>query len=304
MPEWWTPGQRAKNNVIFAAIRFGLALGRACPFIVLESLAFCLSPLAWLVAWNERKRALRQLRQAIPEAKARRTIFAMFVHFARLAAEWVHIDRFSRPGSRWLEFSPATQQVLKDALGEGRGVFFFAPHLGNWELLAQASARHGFPCSTTAKETYDPRLTALLDDFRREAGIESLWRSDPKIILKIGAVLQRGGIVGALIDQDTKVPGVFVPFFGKLANTPVVPASIVVRHRAAVVFGYAVREGRRYRIHFERVPVPSSGDRKSDALRLTEDLTLRIEQAIRAHPEQWVWIHERWKRRPPEDANT
>jgi KDO2-lipid IV(A) lauroyltransferase len=105
--------------------------------------------------------------------------------------------------------------------------------------------------------------------------------------------------VAALIDQDTDVAGHFVPFFGKQAFTPRAPADLALRTGAAVVFARTRRVAKAmHRITISRVPVPLSGDADADSRSLTAELTKQIEEEVRHHPEQWVWMHARWRTQP------
>jgi Kdo2-lipid IVA lauroyltransferase/acyltransferase len=305
LPEWWGPWQRAKNTLIYGLIVTAGATVRIFPLWFLRGLGVACVSLAYPFLARERRLATAQLSQSMPELKAPgRVVYRMFLHFARLAAEWAKIEVLSTPGSRHLVFTPEIQQRVRDAISEGNGVLCVTPHLGNWELLAQAATRHGLPCTTIAKPLYDPRLTALVDRFRGRSGLVTLWRGDGALRDRLTDVLATKSLLGVLIDQDTKVAHVFVPFFGRLAATPVVPQRLAIQHKTAVMFCYAVREGARYRMHFERVPRPDTGDLEADALALTATLTALTESAVRAHPEQWVWVHKRWKTRPPNRSET
>jgi len=303
IPEWWGTWKRVKNTVIYYAILAGVGLARVLPLWLLRVLGRSGAAVGFVFAVQDRKRAVAQLRESMPELKNPvGTIFKLFLHFGSLGAEWVKIEKLTTPGSKLLRFDPDIQQVVRDALAEGNGVLCVTPHLGNWELLAQAATRHDLPCTTIAKPLYDPRLTALVDAFRGRSGLVTLWRGDGELRQRLTEVLQRKSLLGVLIDQDTKVSNAFVPFFGRLAATPVVPARLAMMHGCAVVFGYAVREGAVYRMHFERVEKPVTTDLAQGALELTAKLTALTEQAIRRYPSQWVWLHRRWKTRPPQSA--
>jgi Kdo2-lipid IVA lauroyltransferase/acyltransferase len=299
LPPWWGRRQRYKNNVLFLLIRAGIVLARILPLWMLSLLGEILASIGFLFAVKDRRRAITQIKTAMPElTHPAWTIFGMFRHLGRLGGEWVHIEKLTKPGSRYLRFSPETQGVVKDALAEGHGVLCVTPHLGNWELLAQAATRHGLPCTTIAKPLYDPRLTALVSEFRGRSGLVTLWRGDVSMREHLENTLAKAGLLGVLIDQDTKVAHVFAPFFGRLAATPVVPQRLAVQHRSAVVFGHATREGGKYTMHFERVPWTKTGDDEADALALTVRLNALTEDAIKKHPEQWMWMHRRWKTQP------
>jgi KDO2-lipid IV(A) lauroyltransferase len=175
-------------------------------------------------------------------------------------------------------------------------------HVGNWELLAAWAAAIGYPITVIVRRVNDLRFHALIARFRAAAGVEILVRDDPRFLTAVREALARNRVVAMLIDQDTRGAGVFVPFFGRLAHTPPGAAVLVLRTRVPVVTVFVERrpEGG----HLVRVaavpPVPARG---RDGVRtLTARLTAAIEAQIRRSPAEWVWWHERWRRRPPADA--
>jgi KDO2-lipid IV(A) lauroyltransferase len=172
-------------------------------------------------------------------------------------------------------------------------VVFATLHLGNWELMAVALARAGYPISTVAKESHDPRFTRLLARERARFGVECIYRGRPGAVAGILRALKRGRVLGLLIDQDTRVPGVFVPFFGREAFTPVAAAAIALRTGAPVVVGTIRRlRGGGHEVTIEPCPLPA-GERDATAL-----ITRRFEERVRRRPSQWVWFHERWRTQP------
>ncbi|MFZ5470378.1 MAG: lysophospholipid acyltransferase family protein [Myxococcota bacterium] len=258
--------------------------------------------LAFLFAARERKKALASLAIAFPElsaAERTRVARASFRHLGRCAFELCGIERLDAAMEAWVEWSADDRRVLEAALARGRGVVFVSGHVGHWELLARRVALAGFPCQTIAKETTDPRLTALVERFRSSAGLRSIWRGQDGAAKQMLRALKAGEILGLLIDQDTQVQSVFVPFFGRDASTPRAAADLALRTGAAVVLGFCQRvASRRYRLFLQEVRLSHSGDRERDVHALTAALTQGIEQAIRRFPEQWVWMHQRWKTRP------
>jgi KDO2-lipid IV(A) lauroyltransferase len=178
-------------------------------------------------------------------------------------------------------------------------VLFVSGHVGNWELLARRVALAGYPCQTIAKETTDPRLTRLVERFRAAGKLKSIWRGQDGAAKAMLKALKGGEILGMLIDQDTKVQSVHVPFFGHPASTPRAAADLALRTGAAVVVGFCQRQADgRYRVAMKQVEPESTGDREADAVALTAKMTWEIEQAIRRAPAQWVWMHRRWKTQP------
>jgi KDO2-lipid IV(A) lauroyltransferase len=165
--------------------------------------------------------------------------------------------------------------------------------------LLRPFLEEGVPLATVAREAQDPRLTALLEKARASTGIASLWRNDPGSARAFIRHLRAGGVVAALIDQDTDVSGHFVPFFGREAFTPRAPADLALRLGTAVVFARTSRVApAMHRIRISLVDVPASGDRDADSRSLTAAATAAIEEEVRRHPDQWVWMHARWRTRP------
>ncbi len=272
------------------------------PLGVARALGARLGSVAYTLAGGERRKALKSLAVAFPEKsdEERQSLArAAFRHLGAAALEVACTGALDRGLERLVAWPQADRDVLEAALARGRGVVFVSGHVGNWELLARRVARSGYPSQSIAKETTDPRLTELVGRFRARGGVRSIWRGQEGAARAMLRALRGGEILGILIDQDTKVQSLFVPFFGQLAATPRAAADLALRTGAAVVTGFCHREGQGYRLSMEEVPVPRVEDREAAALELTAALSARIEAAIRRTPEQWVWMHQRWKTRPP-----
>ncbi|QDE88383.1 lipid A biosynthesis acyltransferase [Myxococcus xanthus] len=294
--------KRLKRFLRYVLIRGVLLLLQPLPLGVARSLGARLGALAYTLAGGERRKALKSLSVAFPEkSDADRQALARdaFRHLAAAALEVACTGALDEALERLVAWPDADRQVLEAALARGRGVVFVSGHVGNWELLARRVARAGYPSQSIAKETTDPRLTELVGQFRARGGVRSIWRGQEGAARAMLRALRNGEILGILIDQDTKVQSLFVPFFGQLAATPRAAADLAIRTGAAVVTGFCHREGPGYRLSMEEVPVPQDTDREAAALALTAALSSRIEAAIRRTPEQWVWMHQRWKTRPP-----
>ncbi|MFL5310129.1 MAG: lysophospholipid acyltransferase family protein [Myxococcales bacterium] len=256
--------------------------------------------LAWYLAPRHRRAALEHLAIAFPHrdpgwrARVGRSSFA---NLGRSALELTALDRGDL--ARSVQFDPGSLETMVAAHAEGRGVVAFSCHLDNWELLARSVASAGLPVAAVAREAQDPRLTALLERSRASTGIVSLWRNDPAPARAFIRHLRAGGVVAALIDQDTDVAGHFVPFFGRETFTPRAPADLALRLGAAAVFARIRRVAPgMHRIRISRLALPSTGDREADSRALTAAATEAIEEEVRALPDQWVWMHRRWRTRP------
>lgn len=274
---------------------------RLLPHRLAVAVGAALGTLAWLLVGKERRRALEGLQVAFPEASEafrRRTGRASFANLGRAALELLIADRI--PLRERVRLSPEAERLLRDAHAEGRGVVFVASHIGNWELLARRIGQLGIACGTVAREARDPRLTALLERSRAAAGVRVLWRGAPGMAKEMLRLLREGGLLGLLIDQDTDVQGQFVPFFGRLAFTPRAAGDLAVRTGAPVIFGCAHRVAPTlHEVVLRRIDVPHTGDRERDSLAVTAASTKAIEDEVRLRPDEWVWMHRRWRTRPP-----
>jgi KDO2-lipid IV(A) lauroyltransferase len=188
---------------------------------------------------------------------------------------------------------------LDAALAKGRGVVALSAHLGHWELLGAALAARGYPLHVVARRLFDRRSDRLLNEWRRRCGLVVLPTDvGPEPAVR---VLRRGGIVGALVDQDTGGPSVFAPFFGRPARTARAPFVIARRTGASLVPLWTRRcpDGR----HLVTVGPALAPSRAADLeTALREDATrwnALLEEAIRSNPTEWVWHHRRWKTPPP-----
>ncbi|WP_407653813.1 lysophospholipid acyltransferase family protein [Archangium lipolyticum] len=295
--------KRLKRFLRYLLVRVALAIVSRLPLGFARWLGAGFGRFAFAVAGGERRKALKSLARAFPEksdAERHDLARASFRHLGMAAFEVGATDSMDRQLERLVHWPEEDRRILDTALARGRGVVFISGHVGNWELLARRVARAGYPSQSIAKETTDPRLTTLVERFRARGGVRSIWRGQEGAARAMLRALKAGEILGLLIDQDTRVQSVFVPFFGELAATPRAAADLALRTGAAVVVGFCQREGDGYRLWMEEVPWQASGDREADALVLTAALSQRIEAAIRRAPEQWVWMHQRWKTRPAE----
>ena len=226
----------------------------------------------------------------------------VFENLGQVAVEIALLPRLSRHLAEYVELPPADVEVLRRALEGGRGAIFVSAHLGNWELLAQRIVGAGFPAATLVRRASNPHLDRWLASRRQASGLVTIERGGPKSARRLLRSLREGRLVGMLIDQDTRVESVFVPFFARCAATPVAPAHLAVARGLPVVLGLIHRRaagGHRIRIQSVEVPPPAVGrDRRAQVHALTRELTRRIEEAVRMRPHEWVWVHDRWKTPP------
>jgi len=180
------------------------------------------------------------------------------------------------------------------ARAQRRPIVIVTGHCGNWELLAAILNARGLGMLVVAREIDEPGLQTMLLDLRARFGTRTIVRGTPGAARSLLGALRGAGALGMLIDQDTKVEGCFVEFFGRPAWTPIGAAELALRFDAAVLPTFIERRadgGHRATIHPE-LPLPT------DAVAATAAMTAAIEAQIRSHPEQWVWLHRLWRRQP------
>jgi len=188
---------------------------------------------------------------------------------------------------------------LDAGLKRGKGVVLFTAHLGNWELAGAKLALIGYPINVIARDQADERTARLFRHLRESCGLRVIpSRTAVRASLRC---LRRNEVVCILGDINAGTRGVFVDFFGKLASTVAGPAALAMRTGAAVVPSFCARLPNDHHIGrcWEPIILDTTGDWDSDVIRHTAALTKLIEQQIRREPEQWYWLHRRWKTRPP-----
>jgi KDO2-lipid IV(A) lauroyltransferase len=272
-----------------AALALGAALGR----------------LGWALSPRLRREMRASLEVAFPEKPLRERddiARASLVHLGMVAGELVAMNRWVARYEEYAEVSPETLALLARMREEGRGSIFVMGHIGNWELVSRLSP-YVQPCGAIAKRSWHPRIDAMFVRLRAENGVGTLFREDTATARQMLKLLKDGGTLGILIDQDTSVQSVFVPFFGRLAATPRAAADLALRFGAKVLVITSHRRGPRpgdgHRMEIVEVPYDAAAtDREAEAIRITAACVAAQEQAIRRHPAEWVWMHQRWKTRP------
>ncbi len=270
------------------------ALGRLASFV---------GGLAWTLGIR-RKLTLENLRLAMPEldeAERRRIAKGAYRNMALAALESLVSESVSNEEMSKL-VGMQNWEVMEKARAEGKGVLLVTMHFGSWEVLGDALCRRGLPLHAVVRPL-DGAINARIVQSRLSAGM--------KLIAPRGAVnasvkaLGEGGVVAMLVDQVIAAKhGVFVPFFGRLASTNPAVALVARRSGAPVVVGVSVRDGVGLQIHFEGpFPVPDTGDPAEDLRLHTEQLTGVLEKWIRRYPDQWLWLHRRWKVQPPAELS-
>lgn len=254
--------------------------------------------LSYFLLGRERKRALLHLSWAFGKEKTQKEIRALtkriFANLGRNFTEWQKMPALT---SQEIQARVEVQnfEVITEALKKGKGVIFLTAHLGNWEWSASYVSSLGYPVHVLAKRIYFEPYNQFLTSLRRSHNVEIIYQDDsPKKILK---VLAQNEVLGVLPDQDVdKVNGVFVPFFGKEAYTPTGPVALAMASGAALIPAFIVRGKKKFKLIFEEpLEIKRTGNKEEDLKRHTLEWTQILERYIRKYPDQWVWMHRRWR---------
>ncbi|WP_394849069.1 lysophospholipid acyltransferase family protein [Pendulispora brunnea] len=290
----WGYGQATKNALLYGIIRAALAVASCVPPRMLHRLGRALGALAHAILPGTRRRAVANVRRALPQWDEARCRALVRTAYRNLGGHLGNAVASLRGQAEVLPFPDADRNVLAEALREGRGVLFVSAHLGPWERVAQTLVASGFPLTTVARESYDPRLTALYDRLRGSKGVASIYRGAPGAPLRMLRTLRSGGLLGMPMDLRSRVPSIDVPFLGTPAATPVGPARIACRTGAAIVVGTAAPPlddaENAPRLTVTRLSIDDLASEATVTARINDELS----QRILAMPEQWVWMHPRW----------
>jgi KDO2-lipid IV(A) lauroyltransferase len=247
--------------------------------------------------------ARSNLRMAFPEMteRERRRILRRLVrNIGWMAGEFANFPKLTRGNIERVVVLDGFEN-FDAAQRRGKGVLFLTGHTGAWELAPFAQALYGYPLHFLVRPLDNPRVEALANRYRCLSGNIPIEKN--RAARAMLGILKERGTIGILIDQNTSLEeGVFVDFFGVPACTTTGLARVALRTEAPVVPGFLFwDEGlRKYRLRFEPAVEPvRTGDEERDIRESTQLFTRCVEAFVRRHPDQWLWVHRRWKTRPP-----
>lgn len=287
-------------------------------YLLARSIATCLSVLPRnvllvLASWigtasyygvsRQRIKTLENLRRAFgrekSESEIRRIARGVFKNFAMTAGENLQLASWKIEKIQKHVDVTNVIETYRELLKEGRGVVFITAHIGNWELSGGVIIQHGLRGAAMARRIYFEPYNEWIVNLRLKIGVQTIYRdSSSREVLKR---LARNEIVGLVPDQDLAgTKGIFVPFFGTPAFTPIAPVRLAMAAKAPMLINFLVWEkGFRYRFILGGVLRPSEdSDSEGAVKKYTEAWMQMCENVIREYPDQWGWMHDRWKTRP------
>ena len=250
--------------------------------------------------------AMRNLQLAfpeMPETERRRIVRGVFTSLGRLLAEVCRFPRYTPENVSQVAVYDGLENFL-EAERRGKGVLFLTAHLGGWEVGSFAHSLYGHKLHIVVRPLDNPYLDALIRRYRTLHGNTTFDKQD--FARGLLSAMKAGETVGVLMDTNMTPPqGAFVDFFGHLACTASGVARVALRTDAAVVPAFSIWDEKlgKYRIRFDpMLELARTGDDAADVAANTAKFTKAIEGYVRQNPEQWLWVHRRWKTRPEGEA--
>lgn len=285
-----------KHRIEFWGVRAAAAVTRMLSMARARALGASLGRLAYHVDGRHRRVALENLAAAFPgrsDAERRAIARGVYQHFGSVLLELLKVATMKPEDLLALVETEGDEHIWK-ALEARRGVLCFTGHFGYWEVQAIASAPRFQPISVLARPLDNPHLHRMLEDIRTMTGNQVIYRQGA--IRRILRELAQNRGVAILIDQHLHTDAILVNFFDRPAATTSALAVVALRTGAAVVPVFALpMPAGRYKLIYES-PVPPPREDSPDAIReFTQRCTDVLEMFVRRHPEQWLWMHRRWR---------
>jgi KDO2-lipid IV(A) lauroyltransferase len=297
------PGSRLQTSLEYGATRFIIAVLGVLPPALAMAIGQQIGNLAFVLAGNLRRTGVRNLELAFPEKDQRARTELLRGCFRNLGRGLGVFSQMSTRSAETLRklIRPQGLEHIELAKSEGKGVILYTGHLGAWELTSFGLSILGYPVSFLVRKVDNPQVEDFIDQTRMRFGNQTMDKmSAARSMVKI---LRSGEVLGLLLDLNTlDDEAIFVDFFGIPASTNFVVAKLALRSGSPIIPIFAPwdPESKKFLMRIQPpVLAEATGDEEADIRRLTEKLTLVIENEIRHYPDQWLWIHRRWKTRPP-----
>ena len=268
------------------------------PFGLAEAIGNFLGSFSWLVVPKWRKKmAIDNIKRClgVDEEEARRIAKESWVRFGPMLMEVMRFPVIHERMTELVEIAGDGAKLLRDGLALGKGGIIATAHSGNWELMGGALSAMGFPIVGVAQKQKEADFDKFINEYRRMVGMHITYKGD---VREMYDMLKKGWIIGLLMDQDISVrDGIVFDWFGRATNFVQGPATFA-RYRGAPLFpGYIHRleNGRHRIIIYPPIFVEKTKDKHADILNAMIKVSKVLEKHIREYPEEWFWMHDRWK---------
>lgn len=293
---------KLKDSIVYQIVIFIAWTCRLIPQKMAMLLATIIGKLLFLILKKRRQIALKNLQIAfgnsIDERQRRKICKASFINLSKTTVEFMRFTKLN-PENIWNDVTVDGVEHLNIALEKGKGAIVFLPHFGNWELL---SLVYGTLIPNRAKAIAFPLKNTKLNDYvwqiRELMSLEIIPRKNA--IRATLRALKNNNAVGFFADQNAGDQGVFIEFFGKPASTARGPVSIALKTDAPILFSLDIRQPNdHHQVHIlPPIYLEPSDNFEYDVKKYTTILLKELENYIEQYPDQWLWLHNRWKTQP------
>lgn len=258
------------------------------PFSIRTKLGHLLGWIFSFIPSRDREIALLQIKVFLSPQKPLKVLRGVYAHFGSTILECLNLSPMIKKPDDFIDFP--SWSLAQDLLNRKRGIIALSAHLGNWDAMGAFFANKNVPLLAIAKQARNPATHFVLEKLRKSFGFNTLWRANKKGIAEILKCLNAGQVVAAVIDQDTRVSSIPIQFFNTPASTPYTIIEIGKKVNALFVTAFVVKtDAGRFDIRIKEIPSDLS----------TEEILIeynkQLESIIREYPEQWAWIHKRWR---------
>lgn len=259
-----------------------------------------LGKFVYSVAVEQRRLACKHIHQCLDVSDIHQVRIIAKKCFENLGKTVVEFMRFHRMSGEKIQKYVRIEgaQHVENAIAMGKGVILITGHFGNWELLAASITAKVAPVTPIVRELRSPRLNSLVSGYRDKAGYATIDRDTG--IRNALRCLRGNGLLGIVADVDTTVNGVFVDFFGRPAYTPYSPIAFSIKTGAPIIPTFIIRQldNTHHVIIEPPLTLEQFDDKEKELVVNTQKFTRIIEGYVQKYPEQWIWMHNRWKTQP------
>jgi Kdo2-lipid IVA lauroyltransferase/acyltransferase len=232
---------------------------------------------------------------SLTEDKIKSIAESVFINLGMGLAEILSLPKIKNKLDNIITISG--MEKIDNVLSKGNGAIVLSAHFGNWELIAMYFAGKGYPSNVVARPIYYEKYNEWVSFLRNSMGVNVVYRTDsPKKLIRL---LKDGQLLGIVADQDIdSIEGVFIRFFGKEAYTPSAPVKLSSSVNTPITPMFIVRNGLKHHIYVEDPIVVDKSSSENWVEEYTQKWSDVVESYIKKYPEQWVWMHKRWKTLP------
>lgn len=271
-----------------ALLRFACYVVGCLPLSIRSRLGWGLGYLFSFIPTKDRKIAKLQMDFFLKDQGGSSILPKVYASLGQTCLEAINLRPLLLTSSTTIEIEGLDQ--LSASLAQNKGLLALSAHTGNWELLAAYFSNLGYSISTVARQARIGTFQSLISSIRQSYGLTTLWRTNISATKDIIRTFKSKGIIAALIDQDTNVESISLPFLGVPASCPIGLVEFAARLRVPIVITLIFRISHgKYKIYIENIPA------QADAQQIITCYNRKLESLLKQYPEQWVWFHKRWR---------